>query len=106
MVEATPVVGLCQNHVIRVDLYLPEYRTQVHVAKNPLAFPDLHKPDFRDKLDALTFRAWSGIVPGLTAVPNAHSAVVRVDISLRELPGIPVGVRTVLTLNRSLRLEL
>lgn len=78
MVEATPVVGLCQNHVIRVDLYLPEYRTQVHVAKNPLAFPDLHKPDFRDKLDALTFRAWSGIVLGLTAVPNAHSVVVSV----------------------------
>ncbi|HFD8837169.1 TPA: hypothetical protein ACF67X_004962 [Salmonella enterica] len=24
MVEAAPVVGLCQNHVIRVDLHLPE----------------------------------------------------------------------------------
>lgn len=33
-----------------------EYRTLVHFADNALAFLDLNKPDFRNKLDALTFR--------------------------------------------------
>lgn len=33
-----------------------EYLTLVHFAKNPLAYLDLSKPDFREKLDALTFR--------------------------------------------------
>lgn len=34
----------------------PEYLTLVHFPDNPLAFLELNKPDFRDKLDALTFR--------------------------------------------------
>ncbi|EAA4684043.1 inovirus Gp2 family protein [Salmonella enterica subsp. enterica serovar Panama] len=34
----------------------PEYLTLVHFADNPLAFLELNKPDFRKKLDALTFR--------------------------------------------------
>ncbi|TXE24843.1 inovirus Gp2 family protein [Serratia ureilytica] len=34
----------------------PEYLTLVHFPDNPLAFLDLNKPDFRDKLNALTFR--------------------------------------------------
>ncbi|HDV8212736.1 inovirus Gp2 family protein [Enterobacter sp. ECC-019] len=33
-----------------------EYLTLVHFADNPLAYLDLNKPDFRKKLDALTFR--------------------------------------------------
>lgn len=33
-----------------------EYLTLVHFAKNPLAYLNLNKPDFRKKLDALTFR--------------------------------------------------
>lgn len=34
----------------------PEYLTLVHFPDNPLAFLELNKPDFRKKLDALTFR--------------------------------------------------
>lgn len=34
----------------------PEYLTLVHFADNPLVFLELNKPDFRKKLDALTFR--------------------------------------------------
>lgn len=33
-----------------------EYLTLVHFADNPLAYLDLSNPDFRKKLDALTFR--------------------------------------------------
>lgn len=33
-----------------------EYLTLVHFPDNPLAFLERNKPDFRDKLDALTFR--------------------------------------------------
>ncbi|UFA62706.1 Inovirus Gp2 family protein [Yersinia pseudotuberculosis] len=34
----------------------PEYLTLVHFVDNPLAFLELNKPEFMDKLDALTFR--------------------------------------------------
>ncbi|EJA4593378.1 inovirus-type Gp2 protein, partial [Escherichia coli] len=33
-----------------------EYRTLIHFPDNPLAFLELNKPGFMDKLDALTFR--------------------------------------------------
>ena len=34
----------------------PEYLTLVHFPDNPLAFLEFNKPDFRKKLEALTFR--------------------------------------------------
>lgn len=34
----------------------PEYRTLVHIPENPMAFLSLNSLDFRDNLDALTFR--------------------------------------------------
>lgn len=33
-----------------------EYRTLIHFPDNPLAFLELNKPGFMDKLDAQTFR--------------------------------------------------